>query len=224
MKKLLTIGILSLFFGCIETEKKSATLWKTIEFGDYIFDFPPDYKLIEENGIDSYVGKIKGNDMYFEFDFGFYSTHFEQTIEEYLKEGNWRASLPLQLMKDNITYDDTNMPKVEIINIRPVNAKDNLRQNKYDFIAECKHNKKNFNYPISIPDDIKEQNFRIDTIKNVYRKIVFSNDTKNGITGIYLAKIGGAKALALLTSNLTKDQQKTALKIFETGRLKILNK
>lgn len=220
MKRLLTILVLLILFSCEQTSKKLDGQLKTIEVGDYLFDFPQDYKLIKEKGIDSYVGKIKGENMCFQFDFGFYSSHFEQTIEEYLKDGNWRAFVSFQFMKDNVTYDDTNMPKVEIINIQPANAKNNFGQKQCDFVAECKYDNKNFTYPLSIPDDIKKQNFEIDTIENVYRKIVFSNNAKKGITGIYLAELNGDKALSLSTSDLTKEQQKIALKIFKTGRRK----
>lgn len=220
MKTLLSIALILFFFGCKPTYKKTEEKWKTIEVGDYLFNFPPDFKFIEEQGVDSYVGKIKGDDITFEFDFGFYSNDYEQTVDEYLKDGDWRSSIPFQFMKDGITYDHKNMPKVEIINIRPATAKDNPENKKYDFVAECKYENKKFNYPISIPDDIKNQNCRVDTIQNVYRKIVFSRDTKNGITGIYLTKMSGGKALSLYTSNLTKAQQKTALKILGTGRLK----
>ena len=56
------------------------------------FEFPPgkfssDFELVTENGIDSYVGKIKGDSMCFSFDFGYYSSDFEQTSQEYLENG-----------------------------------------------------------------------------------------------------------------------------------------
>lgn len=221
MKTLLCISILFLFFGCKYIDKKSEVKWKTIEVGDYLFDFPQNFRLIKEQGIDSYVGRIKGNDITFEFDFGFYSNDFEQTVDEYLKDGDWRGLIAFQFMKDGVNYDDRNMPNVEIMNIRPATAKDNSKNKKYDFVAECIYENSKFEYPISIPDDIKNQNFSVDTIQNVYRKIVFSRDTKNGVTGIYLAKTNGTVALSMFTSNLTAVQQKTVLKIFKTGRLKI---
>lgn len=221
MKTLLCISILFLFFGCKYIDKKSEVKWKTIEVGDYLFDFPQNFRLIKEQGIDSYVGRIKGNNITFEFDFGFYSNDFEQTVDEYLKDGDWRGLIAFQFMKDGVNYDDRNMPNVEIMNIRPATAKDNSKNKKYDFVAECIYENSKFEYPISIPDDIKNQNFSVDTIQNVYRKIVFSRDTKNGVTGIYLAKINGTVALSMFTSNLTAVQQKTVLKIFKTGRLKI---
>jgi hypothetical protein len=87
MSRLLTISLLFLLFGCGQTSDRQ---WKTIEIGDYLFDFPSDFKLVEEKGIDSYVGKIQGDSMWFGFDFGYYSNDFEQTQQEYLDKGDWR--------------------------------------------------------------------------------------------------------------------------------------
>jgi hypothetical protein len=85
----------------------------------------------------------------------------------------------------------------------------------------------NFNFPVYIPDDIKQQNFKIDTVDGQYRKIVYSKDPKKGTTGIYIKDIRVVEqsladlALSMATSNLTQQQQETALKIFETGRHRI---
>ena len=59
MKRLLTFFVIVILFGCGQTEKKSEGQWKTIEVGDYLFDFPSDFELVTEKGIDSYVGKLK---------------------------------------------------------------------------------------------------------------------------------------------------------------------
>src|SRR5688572_5076506 len=99
MNRLLVISIVIILFGCGESSKKLDE-WKTIEVGNYEFDFPPDFELIKEKGIDSYVGKIKGDSMSFGFDFGYYSNDLGQTTQEYLSHGDWRLALPYQFMKD----------------------------------------------------------------------------------------------------------------------------
>lgn len=227
MKQLLTILVMIFLFACGRTENKSDEQWKTIEVGDYLFDFPADFKLVTEKGIDSYVGKIKGDSIWFGFDFGYYSNDFEQTPQEYLDEGHWRLSLPYQFMKEGITYDQTNTPKVDIISIRPATLHDSTIGKGCDYVAKCKHDKTEFDFAVYIPTEIKEMNYSIDTVDNHYRKIVWAKDPKKGTTGIYLRDLNGFNesinsflALSMATNNLTSKQQELALKIFKTGRHK----
>lgn len=214
-------------FGCGQTEKKSDGQWKTIEVGDYLFDFPADFELVTEKGIDSYVGKIKGDSMWFGFNFGYYSNDFEQTPQEYLDKGHWRLALSLQFMKEGITYDQTNMPKVDVINIRPATIQDSTIGTGCDYVAKCKHDTTEFDFAVYIPDEIKQLNFTIDTVDNQYRKIVLAKDPQKGTTGIYIRdlnsfseSINSYLALSMATGKLTSKQQETALKIFKTGRHK----
>ena len=227
MKRLLTILVTTFLIGCGQIENKSVEKWKTVEVGDYLFDFPDDFELVTEKGIDSYVGKIKADSMCFGFDFGYYSNDFEQTPQEYLAEGNWRLYLPNQFMKDGITYNQTNTPKVEIIGVRHATLKDSTIGKGCDYVAKCKHNKTVFDYAVYIPTEIKETNYSIDTVDNYYRKIVWAKDPKKGTTGIYLKDLNGFNesinsflALSMVTINLTSKQQELALKIFRTGRHK----
>lgn len=44
-----------------------------IEIGDYVFEFPSEFELIEEQGIDSYIGKLVGSEITLSFDFGWYT-------------------------------------------------------------------------------------------------------------------------------------------------------
>lgn len=235
MKRLLTILITILLCGCGQTEKKSdwqkekkpEGQWKTIEVGDYLFDFPGDFELVTEKGIDSYVGKIKGDSMWFGFDFGYYSSDFEQTPQEYLDNGFWRNDLSYRFMKEEITYDQTNTPKVEVMSIRPATIQDSVTGKGCDYVARCKHEKTEFDFAVYIPNEIKQTNCSIDTVDNKYTKIVWAKDPKKGTTGIYLRDLNGFNesinsylALSMATSNLTSKQQETALKIFKTGRHK----
>jgi len=227
MKRLLTFTILLLLLSCGQTEKKSDGQWKTIEVGDYLFDFPPDFELVEEKGIDSYVGKIKGDSMSFRVDFGYYSNDFGQTPQEYIDNGFWRYAIPHKFMKAGITYDQTNMPKVDVLNIRPATIQDSIIAKGCDHVAKCKHDSIEFDFPVYIPDEIKQLNFIIDTVDNQYRKIVLAKDPQRGTTGIYIKDLDGFNesmnsylALSMSTTNLTIDQQETALKILKTGRHK----
>ena len=227
MKGLLTFFALIILFSCGQTEKKLDGQWKTIEVGDYLFDFPADFELVSEKGIDSYVGKIKGDSMWFGFDFGYYSSDFEQTSQEYLENGFWRMQLPYRFMKEGITYDQTNTPKVDVINIRPATIQDSNIGSGCDYVAKCKHEKTEFDFAVYIPNEIKQTNYLIDTVDNQYRKVVWAKDPKKGTTGIYIRDLNGFNesinsylALSMATGKLTSKQQETALKIFKTGRHK----
>ncbi|MEM9672884.1 MAG: hypothetical protein AAF992_09840 [Bacteroidota bacterium] len=200
--------------------------WKTIEIGDYQFDFPSDFKLAKERGIDSYVGKIKGDSLWLAFDFGYYSSSFAKTPEELLKEESWRWEAAYQFMENGVTYDNKNYPKIETLSIRPADSQDSSYERGVDYIATCIYEDTTFEYPIFIPAETEEVTFKIDTIGNSFRKIVIASDPKKGITGIYLRDLDGFNesinsylALSMSTSNLTETQQELVLKIFDTGRL-----
>ena len=70
MKKIIIFSVLVFSFGCKQTSDNSEQKWQTIEVYDYLFDFPPDFKLVKEQGIDSNPGQIIGDSMRFGFDFG----------------------------------------------------------------------------------------------------------------------------------------------------------
>ena len=71
-----------LVFGCVH---KLEDNWQTIEIGDYFFDFPNDYKLIKQQGYDSYVGIIKGDSITFNFDFGTTTGNLTSDSEEWIE-------------------------------------------------------------------------------------------------------------------------------------------
>lgn len=214
--------LLVLLIGCGDQAN-----WETIEIGKYEFDFPPGFELVEERGIDSYVGRVVSDSMSFGFDYGYYSSDFAQTPDEYLEEGDWRYTLWYRFAKSGITYDATNTPGVEIIDIRPATNQDSAIGKGCDYVARCKYDTTEYDYPVYIPNGIKQLNFEIDTFGIQYRKIVIAQDPEHGITGIYLRDLNGYNqsmnsylALSMATGNLTKQQQEIALKIFRSGRLK----
>lgn len=227
MKQLFAISILIILSGCAPKSPKPDGQWSAIEVGDYIFDFPPDFNLVEEKGIDSYVGRIQGDSLQLYFDFGYYSDDFEPTPGEYLEKGLWRLSLSTRFMQNNITYDQTNIPKVDVLNIRPATTQDSTLGKGCDYVATCKHERTEFDFPVYLPQEIKQLEFIVDTFANQYRKIVLAKDPKKGITGVYLrdlysynASINNGLALSMSADELTKKQQEMVLKIFKTGRHK----
>lgn len=218
MQKILLI--LLIVFGLSYFDKAAKNV---IVIGTYSFEFPNGFKLIKEKGQDSYVGKIKGDSITFDFDYGYYSDPLVQTQQEFLKDSFWLIHAGDWFMKEGITYDENNSPKVEFLNLRPATTKDRIEFNDADFIAVCKHDSLVFDYPITIPDDIKQHFVNVDTIQNHFRKIVTAKDPTKGLTGIYLKdlnsfneSINSFLALSMVTSKLSKRQQDEVLKIFST--------
>ncbi|MEE1947080.1 hypothetical protein VRU48_18285 [Pedobacter sp. KR3-3] len=215
------LPIISLLFllSCSQQSKNiNKELKNTIEIGDYSFDFPANFKLVKEQGVDSYVGRIEDNNNRFEFDFGLYTSTLTESPEEYLKEGYWRFDLSERFMKPNITYDKNNEPKVEVLSIRQANRKDSLIGKGCDYIAHCQHEKITFDFPIYLPAETKAYYFKTDTIDGIYQKVVYAKDPKKGITGMYLAKLGNKRALSLVAHHLSCKEQEMVLKIFSTAK------
>ena len=126
-------------------------------------------------------------------------------------------------MKPGITYDRNNYPKIELIDVRQVTINDTAKFKNADLIAKCKHDTIFFDLPITFPDKTKQHIVKIDTVQNHQRKVVIAKDPLKGLTGIFLKNLGSYNesmnsftALSMVTSNLTKRQQDSVLKIFST--------
>ena len=232
-RKLTTlIAVLCLFFyACTPISTTKEKPWKTIEIGDYLFDFPSEFEIIREQGIDSYVGKIQSDSVQIIFDFGYYSGDFAVTEQEYLANGSWKSMLHHRFMKEGVIYDQTNIPKVDVLNIRTATSADSSFCKTCDYIAHCKHENIEFDFAIDLPAEIKRMNFSIDTIGHYLRKIVYSKDSPKGTIALNIKDINGFNknfnaylTLSLFASELTKQKQHTVLKIFKTGRHKSMLK
>lgn len=64
-----------------ENSNLEYTNLKAIEIGDYKFDFPSQFQPIEEQGIDSYIGKVIGAGIELTYDFGIYTNPYENLPE-----------------------------------------------------------------------------------------------------------------------------------------------
>ncbi|WP_199138784.1 hypothetical protein [Pedobacter sp. ASV12] len=216
LASLLPLIALCLFLGVGQSDQiRNDKRANIIEIGDYSFDFPTDFKLVKEQGVDSYVGRIEGNTYSFEFDFGLYTSTLIESPDEYLKDGDWRFELPERFIRPNITYKN-NEPKVEVLSIRQANQRDSLIGKGCDYIARCRHKKNIFNFPIYLPKDTKAHYFKTDTLNKIYRKIVYAKDPKKGITGIYLSRLNSKRSLSLVAHHLSHKEQEMALRIFST--------
>lgn len=218
MRQYFLLFLISSFIGCSDNEKP-----RMVTIGEYAFMFPNDFNKVEEQGIDSYVGKVKGDSIVFGFDYGYYSDRLVETEQEYIDNKYWLQNAEYQFMKPGITYDNDNRPKIELINVRQSTNGDTSKFKNADLIAKCKHDSIVFEYPITLPDKTKQHIIKVDTIQNHLRRIIIAKDPAKGLTGIFLMNLNDYNksmnsytALSMATSNLTKRQQDSVLKIFST--------
>lgn len=76
-----------LFFmsGCENSDEYVSTGIDSIEIGYYKFEFNSEFTLIEEQGIDSYVGRVEAPGIQIHFDFGWYTSSLENLpTEQYM--------------------------------------------------------------------------------------------------------------------------------------------
>mgnify|MGYP000916080573 CR=1 FL=1 len=194
-----------------------------IEIGPYVIHAPPDFELVEERSIDSYVGSIKGDSLTIWFDFGYYSNSLAPSVDEYLTGRTWVDDAVIRFMEPGVTYDHRNMPVVEVLGMRPATAKDSSLGEGCDFVASCKHEYQPFDYPIYLPTNVKAVNVEVDTLHGYFRKIVMAKDPLQAATGIYLKDLSSfnesmnaSKALSMVTTGITKQQQSQVLEIFKS--------
>jgi hypothetical protein len=223
-------AVLLLLCGCGRLSDHSNKEWKTIEVGNYLLDFPPDFELIKDEGIDSYVGRIKGDSIIFGFDYGYFSDDLGPTLDEFLKEGNWRDDLYWPFMKADSSYNISLLPDIEVLKVRQATYQDSgLGTGTLccgcDYIATCKYADTVFLAAVYVPAKTKSTVFEIDTIGKMYRKIVYQKEPGRGIVGLYLKQtdefnesLNSQSALSMAATKLSAEQQELALKIFKTAR------
>lgn len=157
--KILNILALLLLASCYQNRNVNDEGLKTIEIGCYLFDFPADFQLVREQGIDSYVGKIVGDSLTFRFGYGYYSDSFIESTQEYLQQGHWKMLAAHQVMEPNVTYDKNNFPKIEVLNIETINPNDSAYAKGVDFMATCRYAEEEFEFPIYLPEETKSISF-----------------------------------------------------------------
>lgn len=191
-------------------------------------DVPQSFKFKPQQGIDSEGGEITNDTITFSTEFGYYTDILFQTPQEYLDKHSFRFDAMGQFMKPNVTYDDKNNPKIEVLTIRPSTLKDSDKIHFFggsDYIAICKHDQKIFKWPVRLPANIKRHTVQIDTFNHMYRRLVLPKNGIRGETAIYVRdkrffekSRGSYYAIVIGADSLSEKQQALALKIFKTLR------
>ncbi|MFC3197677.1 hypothetical protein ACFOET_08640 [Parapedobacter deserti] len=130
-------------------------------------------------------------------------------------------------MLPNITYDKNNTPKVEILSIRKAVATDSTLAKGCDFVASCQHKDSVFDYPVFLPQEIKQTAIEIDTTDNFVRKIVYSKVDTVFFAGINAKVLNEPQinnpnmevSVTLYAENLTSNLQDGLVDVFRTIRL-----
>jgi cytochrome c2 len=78
MKLLSIIVIVILTFSC----KNTSDAWQTLDFGTFQLQTPKGWSIIEEQGIDSYVGGLTNCKDTLSFDYGWYTAEIDETEHE----------------------------------------------------------------------------------------------------------------------------------------------
>lgn len=219
------VFILMLFVGSCKSNR-----WKTIELGRFLIDVPQSFNFKYRAGIDSEGGVITNDTITFFTNYGRYTDTLFPTPQQYLNKHYFVNDAQVQFMKSGITYDKNNSPKIEVISIRPATIRDSDKIHFYggsDYIATCKHENKEFTWPIRLPADIKIHTVKEDSINHLYRRIAISHKGYMGKTAVYLRdtlKAGESTyncyAIVIGADSLTAKQQALALKIYDTLRPK----
>lgn len=201
------------------------TQYKTILVGDYAFDFPDDFRLMNLGGMDSYVGAVVGDRLTFSFDYGWYGNSGQITVEEYVFDQRW-----LPLAQQKFWHRDPNAC-IDVWAIRSSSAADSVDLLRYPYIADCEYEGEAFVFPILAPelDDYQRahpMSYQIDTVDRCMRKIEWSQgDADEWFVNIYLKYLPDSErfgrncnALGMGANGRGAKQKALALQILRSGR------
>lgn len=80
--RILILFPISFLISCSGNDESFSSTNKIIEIRNYTIEVPDNFKLIEEQGYDSYVGKIQGSGIIISFDYGIYTRKEENISDE----------------------------------------------------------------------------------------------------------------------------------------------
>lgn len=214
-KAILHIAICSLFTFSCSSDKESNVTHSEIEIGKYVFQFPQDFKLIKEKGIDSYVGKISNGKIDFQFDYGYYSNSLDKSIGEYLDQDVWKWNA---LGKYGLFPPGTELTGIA----KETKLIGSQRKDNTKYINFYEYKKDTLTYEITLPKEIREVKIELDTIDNVAYKLV----RKRNYVGLYAKNlsefdksISSYLALSIVASELSAEETKIAYKILRSCKL-----
>jgi|GEM_PF-703621 len=219
MQRAYILTYLLLLVSCFSDTAKET---RRIDVVGYQFDFPRDFQLEKGEHIDAAVGQIKGDS----FSIAYGASHaiypLIKSPEEFINEGRWKIDAFSRFTKPGISYNIEEARKIKLLQIRQAASSDKEKYPNADFIASCSLDTTKFDFGIVLPKEIREHEFKVDTINHHYRKIVKAKDPAKGETGLYLKDLNQCRnewncfALSMNAHDLTKQQQEKVLQIYST--------
>ncbi|MFS2187876.1 hypothetical protein ACCC92_14460 [Mucilaginibacter sp. Mucisp84] len=223
MKKFLIFALLSiLLFSCEHSSEKQVNIstWHLLSLNGFKLWLPPNWHFQQEQGIDSFVGRIIAptDTLAFEISSMGYANHLLLSEQEYIKTNDWQRGC--DFCDRERTY--SNAPNIKVkISIHKPTAKQKSKFPKADYIADMLTKDSTVYIPIEIPAEIKDHNFNEESKRDFIVKTVWPKNPSKGITGIYYQSKSSTLNFQLSGSNLSKQDQDLALQMFKTIVIKI---
>lgn len=213
---LLALLALSLITGYSAWQYFKPTVPVNNKIGPYSFILPEGYKIVQDKGIDSYVGRITNDTITIYFDYGYYSDPLLLTQEEYVRSYQWKLNAAAEIASEDLKFEETEQDVKSLalpdFQVRTIHY-DSLAN---EWLAICVLDSIELNYRIPIPAIYKEyEAIEADSTESDYIKIVIPFNAQKNYTGIYLRdkKYNGV-ALSMVAHKLTELQKKEVLRIF----------
>ncbi len=209
---------------------------KTINTGKFRIQVPVEWKYHEEQGIDSFVGNIKGRNVDLSFDWSEmgYANHLIPTENEFIHERDWEwMPIDLPYGKNGVTYTsgsiegerkrimkekgitDSSLVKVEPFQIP--NKKIELINNEY--IATLTYKDTVVRVKIEIPELVRNHVIQVDTISHYRRKLIRPKKGMTGMTGAYLEDLKSSFNFNLAGFIEDSDHQEAVFRSLKTIEL-----
>ncbi len=218
---------------------------QTLDLKYFSIEVPKKWRYIRQQGIDSFVGEIRGPKVKLSFDCSNmgYANNLIQTPEEYIERqvsisysflfnkpdvhytlGKNVKNVKMEEMK-KLNTTDSSLVKVEPF-IRPstkiyLPTKRDLGKFKdADYLIDLTYKDSTITVGVTLPNDIRKHNIKIDTIGQYVIKTIWPKKTGEGITGVYYRKINSRFDLQINGKNLGEQQQGEALRAFKTIQIR----
>lgn len=183
-----------------------------IEIGVFTFLFPKGFKLIKEQGTDSYAAKISNGKIIFRFDYGYYSNSLDRSIKEYLSQDVWKWN---GLGQNDLLPSGTDLLKVA----KGVTLIDSQTNDSLNYHNLYLYKGDTIEYELAIPEEIRNTRIEMDTIDDIAYKFVRKSD----YVGLYAKdlksfnkSINSYMALSIDASDLSREETEIAYEILRS--------
>jgi hypothetical protein len=227
------VAILLIFSSC-----SFFTGWQNLDLDVFVISVPNNWHFMPVKAIDSFVGKIEGDNLHLIFDYskqGFVGCP-TPTEKEYLDAlwftiyrfpGDARESfsmpegqLPLKIAaarrlaaEKSFSQATKNDTSVIFVKEKYIGRK---QDKKPDYYAIVNYSGKSDTIPVYIPEEIKRQNIKADTNGKYITKTILPKIPGKGTTGIFVYRTDSDFTFLLQGENLSKQNQELAEKAFKT--------